>query len=117
MCDVIKRIKRDCPGSGILVVSVGDRCERRDGAMRTMRGVLAMVKYQRLIAAESGVAFWSMFDAMGGEGSIVKMVEGKPREANGDYTHINFLGGRRLAGYFYDALLKGKEDYDNNNAQ
>lgn len=117
MCDVIERIKRDCPGSGILVVSVGDRCERRDGAMRTMRGVLAMVKYQRLIAAESGVAFWSMFDAMGGEGSIVRMVEGKPREANGDYTHINFLGGRRLAGYFYDALLKGKEDYDNNNAQ
>ena len=113
MCEVIERIKRDCPGSGILVVSVGDRCERLDGEMRTMRGVLAMVKYQRLIAAESGVAFWSLFDAMGGEGSIVKMVEGVPREANGDYTHINFLGGRRLAGYFYDALLKGKEDYDN----
>ena len=114
MCQVIERIKRDCPGSGILVVSVGDRCERRDGEMRTMRGVLAMVKYQRLIAAECGVAFWSLFDAMGGEGSIVKMVEGEPREANGDYTHINFLGGRRLAGYFYDALIAGKEDYDNN---
>lgn len=117
MCEVIERIKSNCPGSGILVVSVGDRCERRDGEMRTMRGVLAMVKYQRLIAAESGVAFWSMFDAMGGEGSIVKMVEGTPREANGDYTHINFLGGRRLAGYFYDALVKGKEEYDNNEAQ
>ena len=113
MCEVIERIKRDCPGSGILVVSVGDRCERRDGEMRTMRGVLAMVKYQRLIAAEAGVAFWSLFDAMGGEGSIVKMVEGTPREANGDYTHINFLGGRRLAGYFYDALTEGKENYDN----
>ena len=113
MCEVIERIKRDCPGSGILVVSVGDRCERRDGEMRTMRGVLAMVKYQRLIAAEAGVAFWSLFDAMGGEGSIVKMVEGTPREANGDYTHINFLGGRRLAGYFYDALIEGKENYDN----
>lgn len=112
MCDVIDHLKRNCPGSGILVVSVGDRCERRDGEMRTMRGVLAMVKYQRLIAAESGVAFWSMFDAMGGEGSIVKMVENTPREANGDYTHINFLGGRRLAGYFYNALLKGKEEYN-----
>ena len=112
MCEVIDHLKRNCPSSGILVVSVGDRCERRDGEMRTMRGVLAMVKYQRLIAAESGVAFWSMFDAMGGEGSIVKMVEGSPREANGDYTHINFLGGRRLAGYFYNALLKGEDEYN-----
>lgn len=112
MCEVIDHLKRNCPSSGILVVSVGDRCERRDGEMRTMRGVLAMVKYQRLIAAESGVAFWSMFDAMGGEGSIVKMVESSPREANGDYTHINFLGGRRLAGYFYNALLKGEDEYN-----
>lgn len=115
MCQVIEHLKRNCPGSGILVVSVGDRCERgSNGEMRTMRGVLAMVKYQRLIAAESGVAFWSLFDAMGGAGSIVDMVEGHPREANSDYTHINFLGGKRLAGYFYKALLDGKQNYDNN---
>mgnify|MGYP001775470027 CR=1 FL=1 len=109
MCKVIEKIKRTCPESGILVVSVGDREERRDGELRTMRGVLAMVKFQRLMAAESGVAFWNMFEGMGGEGSIVKMVEAK--QANLDYTHINFAGGKKLAGYLFDALVRGEESY------
>ncbi len=109
MCKVIEKIKRTCPGSGILVVSVGDREERRGGELRTMRGVIAMVKFQRLLAAESGVAFWNMFEGMGGEGSIEKMVEAK--QANLDYTHINFAGGKKLAGYFFDALVRGEESH------
>ena len=36
--------------------------------------------------------------------------EGK-KQANLDYTHINFAGGRRLAGLLFDVLMNGKDNY------
>ena len=45
---------------------------------------------------------------MGGEGSIVKMVQ--RGEANSDYTHINYKGGDRIARYLFDALMLGYEN-------
>ena len=53
---------------------------------------------------------------MGGEGSIRRMVEAKPPQANLDYTHINFLGGRTLARHLYETLIYGKEQYDRRKA-
>ncbi len=61
-----------------------------DGELRTMPGVKNLIRYQQNIAAESGIAFWNMFEAMGGEGSMAKLVHAKPSMANYDYTHINF---------------------------
>ena len=57
------------------------------------------------------MAFWSLFDAMGGAGSIAKMVDSQPRQANLDYTHINHLGGRHLAQLLYDAIVAGYENH------
>lgn len=108
----IESLKRNMPGTGFLLVSVGDREERVDGEFRTMRGVKNLVRYQQSIAADNGIAFWNLYEAMGGEGGIVKMVNAKPAEANLDYTHINFLGGRRLATIFFESLEYGKERRD-----
>ena len=49
-----------------------------------------------------------MYEAMGGEGSIVDMVNSKPSMANYDYTHINFRGGKHLAGILFETLMKKK---------
>lgn len=77
-----------------------------------MPGVKNLIRYQQNIAAESGIAFWNMFEAMGGEGSMVRLVHAKPSLANYDYTHINFRGGRHLAGLLYETLIYGKEQYE-----
>lgn len=69
-----------------------------------------MVAYQRKMAADSKVAFWNLYQAMGGNGSMARMTEKKM--ANLDYTHINFSGGRHLAKLLFDALMNGKENYD-----
>ena len=42
--------------------------------------------------------------------SIAKMVE--KEQANLDYTHINFAGGRHLADLLFEVLMQGKENYD-----
>ena len=109
MVDGIERMKQSMPGTGFLVVSVSDREEKRGGGFRTMRGVVSMVNAQQRIAYDARVAFWNLYTAMGGEGSMVQMVQQK--QANLDYTHINFKGGARLAQLFYDVITWGHEQY------
>lgn len=113
----IARLKESFPHAGFLLLSVGDReYKTENGDLRTMPGVKNLIRYQQSIAAESGIAFWNMFEAMGGEGSIAKMVHAKPSLANYDYTHINFRGGKHLAGLLYETLLYGKDHYDRRRA-
>lgn len=113
----INHLKECFPQAGMLLLSVGDRdYKTENGDLRTMPGVKNLIRYQQNIAAESGIAFWNMFEAMGGEGSIAKMVHAKPSMANYDYTHINFRGGKHLADLLYQTLIYGKEQYDNRRA-
>ena len=107
----IEHLRAAFPKASILVISVADRDEKaEDGQMHTMRGVQELVQYQRKMAADTHVAFWNLFQAMGGNGSVAAMVEKK--QANLDYTHINFAGGRHLASLLFDVLMNGKENYD-----
>lgn len=109
----IEQLKSSFPQAGLLLISVGDRnYKTENGDLRTMPGVRNLIRYQQNIAAESSIAFWNMFEAMGGEGSIAKLVHAKPSMANYDYTHINFRGGKHLAGLLYETLIYGKEQYD-----
>lgn len=113
----IEHLKNCFPQAGVLLLSVGDRDYKDDeGELRTMPGVKNLVRYQQHTAALSGIAFWSMFEAMGGEGSMATLVHAKPAMANLDYTHINFRGGRFLAGLLYETLIYGKEQYDRRKA-
>ena len=117
MKTAIAHLKEAFPSASILVVSVGDRDYKDEqGELRTMPGIRNLVRYQQHIAAESAVAFWNLFEAMGGNGSMAGMVEAKPSLANRDYTHINFRGGKHLAGLLYDVLVYGKEQYDRRRA-
>lgn len=117
MIPVIRRLRKAFPQASVLVVGVGDReYKTENGDLRTMPGVKNLIRYQQALAAESRVAFWNLFEAMGGEGSIVQMVESKPSMANYDYTHINFRGGKYLAGILFEALMYGKEQYEKRKA-
>ena len=117
MVKVINRLKEAFPQASFLLVSIGDR-ESKDetGKLRTMPGVKNLVRYQQALAAETHIAFWNLYEAMGGEGSIVKMVESKPQMANYDYTHINFRGGKHLAELLFETLMYGKEQHEKRKA-
>lgn len=107
----IAHLKEAFPNSAILVVSVGDRDEKgSDGKMHTMKGITELVSYQRKMASDQKVAFWNLYEAMGGDGSMAEMVNNK--QGNRDYTHINFQGGKRIAKLLFDVLNNGKENYN-----
>ena len=105
---VIKYMKRCFPGTSILIMGVGDRSTQRDGEFVTMPSVHGMIEAQRRAAGAAGVAFWNTFEAMGGNGAMVRWVE--KNWAAKDYTHIGYRGGKFVAGKLIDALLSGAED-------
>lgn len=111
MKKVIRHFKQCFPHASIIVVSVGDREMRENGTLQTMSAIKALAKCQQTMAAEEGVAFWNLFEGMGGEGSMRRMVEAKPSEAALDYTHINRRGGKKIADKFYKAIVFGYEQY------
>lgn len=113
----IKHLKECFPEAGFLLLSIGDRNQRlASGEIKTMLGVKNLLRYQQGIAAESGIAFWNMFEAMGGEESMRKLVDARPQMANYDYTHINFKGGKYLAELLYETLMYGKQQYNKRRA-
>ena len=112
MVNVIQRLKKSYPEATILLLSVSDRSTKVDGEYRTMESVPLMVKAQREIARQAQVAFFNLFEAMGGENSMVAFVENDPPLANKDYTHLNFLGGRRVAGIFVKSLINENQKFN-----
>ena len=117
MHTALEHLKEAFPQAGILIVGVGDRdYKTEEGELRTMPGVKNLMRYQQNLAADAGVAFWNLFEAMGGDCGMARLVEAKPAMANYDYTHINFRGGKHLAQLLYEALVYGKEQYDRRRA-
>lgn len=113
MAKVISHLKTSFPKAGILIVGVGDREHKNaKGNLVTMPCVKSLIRYQRELAEETHVAFWNLFEAMGGEGSISRMTKSKPSMANLDYTHINFRGGAHLAKIFFNTLMYEKKRYE-----
>jgi len=108
---VINKYKAAMPGASFLLISVGDKSEKNeDGEMYTSENVINMVATQREIARESEVAFFNLFEAMGGENSMVDWVENK-EWANKDYTHFNYKGAKVATDSLYQFLMQ----IENNN--
>ena len=101
----IEKIQNYYPQTATIMLSLCDRAIKRDGQYQTMEQVPIFIAIQKDIAQKKQIAFWNMFDAMGGEGSMINWVDEKPRLANKDYTHINAAGGEVLGQKLFDAIL------------
>ena len=75
-----------------------------------MRGVEELGAYQKLMASQTGAAFFDLYKAMGGKGSMKKLVD--RNMANKDYTHLSYGGGKVVATAFFKSLMAGYEDYN-----
>ncbi|MCE3281173.1 MAG: hypothetical protein K0S44_3364 [Bacteroidetes bacterium] len=115
MLNVIKHIKASFPNTSILIISVGDKGFRKDGVYQTDPSIPLMVNIQRNLAEQTDCAYWSLFDAMGGSGSMVKWVEGDTVFANKDYTHFNFKGAHKVGKLLYTKLMSEYRDFNKNN--
>jgi len=112
MVKVVNRIKEIFPDAAIVLIGISDRAGNQNGKILTIPPISRMRKAQLKIAQRTQIAYWDLYEAMGGENSIVKFAEAKPPLAAKDFTHLTFLGGRRLAKKLADALLFERTRYD-----
>ncbi|HRG58973.1 MAG TPA: hypothetical protein PK323_08430 [Bacteroidia bacterium] len=108
---MVKHIQRSFPNSAILFVGVPDKGYKQDGQYITNPGVPFVVEAEKQVAANNGIAFWNLFEAMGGFNSMVKWAEADTSLANKDYTHFNFRGASKVAKLLYKELDKEYNDY------
>jgi hypothetical protein len=111
MIRVVNKFKKLFPKASILLVGVSDRSSNTSGEFKTIKAIPRMRDAQRLVAERTGIAFWDLYEAMGGENSMVKLAEAKPPLAAKDYTHLTFKGGRKLARLMVGSLMHEKDKY------
>lgn len=108
---VVARFKVSMPDADLLIVSVGDKCSRRNGTWQTDPSIPHIIATQQLVAEDTGVGFLNLFEEMGGENAMVQWVNSRPSLARSDYAHPNRKGAERVATILRDHLLEGYTVY------
>lgn len=103
LSQIIARLKELFPDAGILVIGAPDKSIHSEQDYVTNPAIPMILKAQRRAAEKMGVAFWNLFDAMGGENSMPVWVERKL--AAPDYTHLSGKGAREIAKRITKAIL------------
>jgi lysophospholipase L1-like esterase len=108
----VRRIQAAVPGVSILLMSPMDRGERKsNGEIGTIEAMPRLVDMESKIAAETGVAFFNTFQAMGGAGTMAKWYNGEPRMVGADFIHPMPAGARIVGELLYNALREGYNEY------
>src|SRR5438046_2487853 len=110
--EIIRRIRAALPEASILFVSPMDRGIRgKGGSIITRPTIPKLVAAQRRFAAENGCAFFDTFTAMGGEGTVARWREARPRLMGGDFTHPTWDGSEIVGPLTHDALISPSEKH------
>ena len=109
---VVSRFRKARPSVSCLVMSPLDHGKRHGGKIRTEPLLLDMIEVQRRVAFNSGCAYYSVFDAMGGEGSMGRWAHSNPRLGWTDYAHVTKHGAKVLGLLFFQSLMHGYVNHD-----
>ncbi len=109
MATVINHLKSAFPNTSILLISVSDKSIKNGNNFVTEPTVISLLNAQRNIANNNGIAFWNLFEAMGGPNSMPKWVDSNPPKAFKDYTHFNLDGAAEVAKLLGDALIEASK--------
>jgi hypothetical protein len=105
MKKVLDSLRSDLPNTSFLVITTADKSYKKSGNYITAPGVTALLKTQHDLAKEHGTAYWNLYAAMGGDGSMTHWVEGDTVLANKDYTHFNRQGAAKVGALLYKAMM------------
>lgn len=113
MNQVVDHYQKAMPGVPILIIGPSDKSIKVGAAMHSDPSVLRITEALRQSAMDKGCAYFSFYEVMGGEDSMVEWVERRhPKLANLDYTHFNSNGAKIAGNYLLTFLLGGFSEYE-----
>ncbi|GIM48865.1 GDSL-type esterase/lipase family protein [Capnocytophaga stomatis] len=98
----IKWVKRSNPNASVIVIGPGDMSTSENGKMITYPFLIKLNEEMKTQCLNHGVAFWSIYEAMGGENSMVAWVE--KGMAASDYVHLKPKGTQIISELFFRHL-------------
>ena len=101
----VRYLRACAPEASILFIGPSDMSTRIDGKMATYPLLPYMDRLLKKMAEEEQVAYWSMYDAMGGENSMVKWVE--IGLAGSDYVHFTRAGANKVGRQLVEWINEG----------
>ena len=104
----IRYIRACAPQASILFIGPSDMSTRIDGEMTTYPLVPYMDKLLKKMAAEEQIAYWSMYNAMGGKNSMVHWVE--VGLAGSDYVHFTHAGANKIGKQLFNWIDNWKKE-------
>ncbi|MDZ3816841.1 GDSL-type esterase/lipase family protein [Prevotella bivia] len=109
MGKAIELFKRAFPNTSILIMGAPDRGSKAS-PNGTMKGIEELERYQMKLAQECKVGFYSLFNAMGGAGSMLRLVDEQGMGTK-DYVHINYKGGKYISERIFKSIVAGQGNY------
>ena len=101
----IRHLYELAPEAKIVFVGPSDMSTVVGGRRRTYPMLPAFVDSLKASATQCGAAYWDIFAAMGGEGSMNEWVSARPALAGSDYVHFTLAGSGKVGTMFCDALF------------
>ena len=92
----IQYMRRVAPKATLLFIGPADMGRSYGGKMGTWHGLPELNDSLRAMALRNKVAYWDMFNVMGGEGSMAQWVKHNPALAGPDYIHFTFTGAQEI---------------------
>ncbi len=92
------------PDVPILVIGTSDRSSKTPEGFETNPNIKCILTAQRNAALRAGCAFWSLFDAMGGENSMQEWMNQKPRLCAKDFVHFSQHGAKQVGEMMYKSI-------------
>lgn len=105
MVSLIENFKKLFPNAGFILVSVGDKTMKKGNNFITNPDVPLLLESQKRIIAKTNIAFWNLWESMGGSNSMNDWVNAKPPMALKDFAHFTPIGGAKVAELFFDAII------------
>jgi lysophospholipase L1-like esterase len=108
MRKAVARLQRAVPEASILLMSPMDRgAKGATGEIDTIPTMPRLVATESMVAADTGVAFFNTFEAMGGAGTMGRWYTSEPRLVGADFIHPMPAGARIVGELLFSALRQG----------
>ncbi len=100
---ILKKLAPDCP---VILVGTADAAYLKDGKEVSYEHLPELNNAQKAAALNTGAAFFDLYNAMGGKGSIIEWVHSNPPLAIKDYIHFTKEGGKKVAEMMLESLYE-----------
>lgn len=105
----IKRIKQVYPNATLLFIGPSDMSTRKGGTLRTYPLLPQLIDGLRNVALRNHVAYWDLYEVMGGENSMIAWVQNGL--AGPDYIHFTPAGATKVGKILADNFAKMYDFY------